>query len=218
MATGDSNDIVKRIKRLIPNRWFAWVAPVRDAILGGVSDSMSWGYGLIIYAKLQTRLATATGPWLDIFSYDFLGSYLQRKGLGDGLFRTVIRSTILQERVTRAGMANALSILTGSAPIIFEPWNTGDTGGYGQGTFAYGKSGGWGSIQLPGQCFIKVRRNVGSGVPRAGGYGSSVGGYGKGSTEYDGPSIDQIGVTDDLIYATIEATKPTGVTCWTQID
>jgi len=73
MATGDSNDILTRVKMLIPFRWFSWVAPIRDAILGGLSDSMAWCYSWIVYAKQQSRIATSTGPFLDLISYDFLG-------------------------------------------------------------------------------------------------------------------------------------------------
>ena len=216
--TGSSDDILARIKLILPKRWFAYDAPLRDAILGGVCDGAAWCYSLITYARLQTRLATATGPWLDILANDYLGTYLQRNGLTDGAFRAVIRSTILQERVTRAGMVNALTNLTGATPFVFEPWNTGDTGAYNRYNFAYGKSGGWGSMQLPGQVFLRVRRTSGSGVANVGGYGSYAGGYGVGSIEYVGGEVEQTGITDAIIYQVIETTKPTGVTVWTQID
>lgn len=223
MATGDSDDILNRITRyLIPNRWFSWVAPLRDAVVGGLADNAAWCYSWIIYARLQSRLATATGVWLDIWSQDFLSNHLPRMGSTDDAFRASIKATVLQVRVTRAGMVNALTALTGNAPWIFEPWNTGDTGAYGVGTFAYGGrsavgSGGWGNMNLPGQFFIQPVRGAGSGVPNVGGWGSIVGGYGIGLLEYFGPQLAQIGVTDANIYSIIETTKPTGVIAWTRI-
>jgi hypothetical protein len=129
-TTGSSADIVRRIHRVLPKRWFQWGAPIRDAILGGLSDSAAWCYDLIGYARAQTRLATAYGVWLDIFALDFLGRYLQRNGAPDDTFRAQIKATVLRERVTRKGMVNAVTALTGKAPWIFEPWNTGDTGAY----------------------------------------------------------------------------------------
>jgi hypothetical protein len=224
MATGDTLDILARVKRLIPGRWFAWVAPLRDGVLGGLSDCAANLYSFIIYARKQTRLATATGIWLDILCYDFLRRHLLRGGTTDDVFRKVIQATILQERVTRKGMISALTTLLGIPPFIFEPWNTNDAGGYGSPNFAYGLAGGWGSIQLPGQVFIRMSRAglAATGVPGVAGYfrgqGSiGIGGYGQGSIEYVSSTTAQVGVTDADIYQTIANAKPSGVTCWTQI-
>lgn len=130
MATGDSADIQSRVTKTIPPRWFSTGAPIANAIIGGLSDLASWLYALLYYAKAQMRLATASGPWLDIYSYDFLGLFLKRKGLADTDFRAKIKQTILQERVTRAGMISTVEALTGSTPIIFEPWSTYDAGAW----------------------------------------------------------------------------------------
>jgi hypothetical protein len=142
----------------------------------------------------------------------------------DVIFRNVIRATILQERVTRAGMINAVTALVGSAPAIFEPWNTNDTGAYSgidgkkYGSMGYGVGrGGYGNMNLPAQTFIKVTRGLPSGIPNVGGYkpgGGSVGGYGVGAEEYVGPLVPLNGVTNDMIYRLISMTKPTGTTCW----
>jgi hypothetical protein len=215
-----SLDIVNRVKMLIPNRWFSWVAPIRDAVLGGLADVMAWCRSLIDYARMQSRLATCTGIFLDIFAFDYLRRYLLRRGANDAVFRAKIKATILQERVTRNGMNYAINQLTGSNPSIFEPWNTGDAGGWGTGLFAFNRAGGWGSIQLPGQVFMRVSRaGVGpTGVPNVEGYGGGLGGYGVGRIEYVGSTVSQIGVTDDDIYQIVQATKPIGTTIWTQID
>jgi hypothetical protein len=353
MTTGSSSDIVSRVKGLIPNKWFKWTAPYRDAILGGIADLASWSYGLIGYARAQTRIGTAYGIWLDIISLDFLGRTLLRGKIQDPTYRALIKATILQERVTRAGMIAAItnlcgvqpgnvqasatatfsgqpanndsisfgdatgntttvtfktsgatgnqvniggtlavtlaslatlvnnsadtnlykwtltvngSVVTGSANVnvlagslannfltwsqassvitlsslslingvtsaatIFEPWNTFDTGAYSgssliagsqkYGSFGYGAGkGGWGSMQLPCQAFVKVTRTTNSGVPLVGGYGGNVAGYGVGSIEYVGTYTALIGVTNQDILNMINRTKPTGMTCWAAID
>ncbi|MBR0693690.1 hypothetical protein [Bradyrhizobium lablabi] len=222
-APSTSDDIVARVKKLIPHRWFRWVAPYRDAIIGGLADSAAWNFTLIAYAKAQTRLATAYGIWLDIFCYDFLGGALTRSGLQDDSFRAVIRATILQERVTRAGMSNAVTRITGLVPLIFEPWNTGDTGGYAHqasgvisgGQFGYGVgNGGYGNMNLPAQVLMQVHRSAPSGVPGVDGYDGTIAGYGAGAIEYVGSTTQLEGITDALIYNQINMTKPTGSIAW----
>jgi hypothetical protein len=222
MTTGSSTDLTTRVKQLVPKRWFRWVAPYRDAIIGGLSDSASWNYGLIAYARAQTRLATAYGIWLDIFAYDFLGRFLTRSNAQDDTFRRIIRATILQERVTRAGMINAVTMLTSNAPRIFEPWNTFDTGAYTglPNTPRYGSmcydvgQGGYGNMLLNDQAFINVARGSGSGVPNVDGYNNTIAGYGVGSIEYVGLKSELWGITDAMIYQLISMTKPTGTTMW----
>lgn len=222
-TTGSSDDILSRVKRLIPSRWFAWVAPYRDAIIGGLSDSAAWNYTLIGYAKAQTRLATAYGVWLDILCFDFLGGVLTRGGMLDDAFRAVIKATILQERVTRPGMINAVMKVTGLAPTIFEPWNTGDTGAYGNkaigqicgGQFGYGVgNGGYGNMNLTAQSLMQVYRSAPSGVPDVDGYDGAIGGYGVGAIEYVGSTTQLEGITDEVIYKVINLTKATGSIVW----
>ncbi len=215
---GDSNDILSRVKKLIPGRWFAWSAAVRDALLGGISDQFAWGYAWIVYARQQSRIATSTGIFLDIIAFDFLGRFLRRKGTIDNAFRASIIATILKERVTRTGMKNALGILTGSAPVIFEPWNTNDTGAYGvHGTAAYGRAGGWGNRDLPGQVFMKVRHGIGVPIPDVDGYGTYRGGYGTGYSVYSSPAQIAAATDAQQIYDMITTTKPTGVIAWVAI-
>jgi hypothetical protein len=225
MATGDSADILARVKRLIPSRWFQWAAPLRDGVLGGLSDCAAALYSFIVYVRTQSRLATATGIWLDIFCYDYLRRFLLRQGRNDTLFRAIIRATILQERVTRQGMRAVLTQVLNIPPFIFEPWNTNDAGGYRAPNIAYGQAGGWGSLQYPAQVFIRVSRSgLGpSGVPNVGGWyrgqnsGRAAGGYGQGAIEYVSPTTPMIGVTDADIFQIIAQTKPSGVTCWVQL-
>lgn len=228
-VVGTPNNIADRIKKIIPGRWFLWIAPYRDALLGGLADSASWNYSLIAWARLQTRIATATDVWLDIISYDFMGRYLPRRGLPDNQFQPLISATILQERVTRAGMQSAISKLVGVAPTIIEPWNPNDCGGYGTNNSAYGRAGYWGSVALQNQVFIKISRIAlgPSGVPNVAGYGSWAGGWSSaatssssltsttyGSTEYIGSQVNQVGVTDPVIEQIIGAVRPTATLAW----
>jgi hypothetical protein len=237
MATGDATDIVARVKQLIPFRWFKWTAPMRDAVLGGLADSAAWCYQWIVFDRRQSRIATSTGIFLDIISYDFLRRHLPRGQMDDNTFRARILATILQERVTRKGMVSALTNFVGTTPNIFEPWNTGDAGAWSgrtvaqasHGLFAWanasgaGGAGGWGSTDLPAQCFINLTRSKFSGVPNVAGWSSTghlsgLGGWGVGSIELIGASISQVGVTDPMIYDTINTTRPTGSICWTRFN
>ncbi|NPU23923.1 hypothetical protein [Bradyrhizobium denitrificans] len=226
MTTRSSDDIVAKVVSTIPRRWFKWVPPIRNAVIGGAADGAAWCYGLIGYARAQTRLASAYGIWLDLLARDFVADFLVRGGANDDTFRARLRATILQERVTRKGMIAAVTALTGNTPVVFEPWHTGDTGAYSgagakYGQFGYGVgSGGYGNMNLPAQIFMKVKRGAPSGVPNVGGWSNknlaitTPGGYGAGSWEYLGPSTRLSGITDAMIYDVINKTKPTGVTVW----
>ncbi len=220
MATGDSDDIVGRVRKTIPRRWFTWTAKLRDALLGGIADGAAFSYSFYRYARLQTRISWATGPWLDLISYDFLGRTLPRGGLQDEQYRALILATILQERVTRAAMVKILTKLNGSTPWIFEPWNTGDTGAWSNaskkfGSMGYGVGhGGWGNMNMPGQVLMQVKRSAPSGVPNVTGWGRPAGGWGQGKIEYVGLSTQQTGLTDAQIYQVINQTRPTSVAVW----
>ena len=206
--------MLARIKRVVPPRWFAYVAPLRDAVLGGLADQLAWVYSLIAFAKLQTRITTATGLFLDLIAFDYFGLFIRRRAAElDAAFMPRIKREIVRERVTRKGMIAALTDLTGRAPIVFEPRSTFDAGGWGT-HCGYGVAGGYGNIALNNQVFLTVYRPGLQGVPGVDGYGGGLGGYGVGAIEYVGASMITGAVTDADIYATIEATKPTGAICW----
>jgi hypothetical protein len=215
MATGDSNDMLSRLKSLIPGGWFADVAPIRDAVLGGISDSLAWIYGFILYAKLQTRLATATAPFLDIASLDFFGNALPRRnGESDAAFSGRIRNEIMRERQTRSAIVTAVTNLTGRAPIIIEPANPSDTATYGNGSY-YGQSGLYGSLLLRNQVFIIAFRPLGAGIANVRGYASGF--YGTPLSRYVDLSEIKGPVLDGDIYAVIARTVAAGVTAWVEI-
>lgn len=193
-------------------------SPVLDGLLSGCAATWSWVYSLLSFTKLQTRIATASGIFLDIIAYDFFANFLGRRSLElDSVFRGRIQRELFREKGTRAGLVKAVTDLTGRAPFLFEPGYTNDTGGYNTGSMGYGVAGGYGSIALPFQCFIKVYRPVGGGISSIGGYGSSPGGYGVGSLEYVNPSMYNVPVTDQDILNTINDVKPAATIVWTYI-
>lgn len=227
MATGDQQDMLGRMKAVIPTRWTSDVplTPILDGTLTGIAFIWAYVYGLFLWAKLQTRIATSTGVMLDISALDYFGSGLSRNpGETDSTFSTRIRANLLPPGVTRAAVSQAVKGLTGVAPIIFEPADTGDTGGYGGGEakvwtgLAYGKAGGYGSLALPFQAFITVFPPPSGGVPNVNGYGGYLGGYGAGSIEYVSPSMFESDVTDAEVYEAIINAAPAGSTIWTRIS
>lgn len=132
MTTGDSQDIVARLKTEIPNGWLGGDTPFQDGVLSGIADGDANIYALAQYAKLQTRIQTATGGWLDLIALDFYGTTLPRgAGENDSSYRTRIRAGLFAKANTRAAIAAALLALTGSEPTIIEPWNPNDTNVWG---------------------------------------------------------------------------------------
>src|ERR1700734_598030 len=105
MATGDVQDIVARIKAVLPNGWFTGSTPILDGVLKGSAAALAQVYSLISYAQLQTRLATATDGFLDLISFDYFGSLYPRKPMeADSAFRSRIQAELFLERGTRHGL------------------------------------------------------------------------------------------------------------------
>jgi len=216
--TGDEADMRGRLASLLPLRWFPDATPVLSALLAGLAEGWAWLYAMLSYAKLQTRIATATDTFLDLISQDCFGATLPRRpGESDGSFRARIRHELLRERATRAALASVLSDLTGRAPAIFEPSRPADTGAYGI-ALGYGAAGGWGSLQLPYQSFVTAFRPLTIGVPLAAGWTSEAGGWGAGAIEYVSRAMIEAQVTDADIAAAIARTVPVATIAWTRIS
>jgi len=217
---GDKLDTFKRLKTLIPFSWFGDNSTNIDSLLQGAATAASWTYELLTYAKLQTRLKTATDYWLDLIGFDFFGaSFLRRTGQGDESFRAKILANLFRERATRNGMIAVLTELTGKVPVIFEPVRSGDVGAYNV-SAAYGITR-YGSSSIPYQCFIDVSRDPETTLSSYGGYGSTPMAYGVTASSlnaYASGGLAQSLLIDADIYATIEATKPAGTICWTRIS
>ena len=210
--TGDTPDFVSRLKANLPTRWFPDATPVLDAVLTGLATAWSSLYALLADVRLQSRIATATGSFLDGASADFFAARLPRRTAEpDGAFRVRIMRALAREHATRAALASMLRDLTGRTPTIFEPARIADTGAYATPAMGYGVAGAWGSLALPFQVFVTVRRPQGSGIASIAGYGTP------------GPlaraSLAQISgqVTDRDIYAAIASVMPTATTAWTHI-
>jgi len=220
MATGDQADIFARIKATLPP-WFGDNTPNIDAIITGFAELGAFLYQLYSYAKIQTRILTATDGWLDMVSADFFGSALPRKAnQSDASFRANIIANLFRERGTRNAIIKVLVALTGRTPIIYEPMRPMDCGGYG---IAYGYSAGigaYGSILIgPYQGFITAFRPLGTGIPNIAGYGISFAGYGVPSQgKYADISEIQNAISDADIYAAIDSVKPAATIPWTRIQ
>ncbi len=233
MSTGTQSDMLSRLKAVLPAGWFpatsagqASATPVLDGILSGIAWSLSCAFLLIQYAFAQTRIATATDIWLDLIALDYFGLNLTRSnGQTDASWSAQIQTNLLAPRGTRAAMINALTNLTGVAPVIFEPFYPADTGAYGYGGLGYGVAGGYGSLALPGQAFITAYRQIEGGIPNIAGYAGNEStpkyapaGYGYGLIQYATLAQAATQIEDAEIYATVAATQASGVCCWTRIE
>ena len=225
--TGDQADIASRLRSVLPSRWFADSAPILDTLLNGIASGWEYIHRLLRHAQLQTRMATASGIWLDLAARDFFGAHLCRvAGQSDDAFRLIVRRNILRSLGTRSALASALTDLTGRQPLIFEPRNTSDTGGYGSlgtqgsilgGGIGYGTSGGWGNLDSPFQCFVTVFRPHANGVANVSGWGVYAGGYGVGSLEYVDTDIAYGYISDKQIVEALTWVKPVGSVVWAKI-
>jgi hypothetical protein len=214
-ATGDVPDIVARLKAVLPARWFGDDTPVLDAVLAGLAAGWSTMYAQLQAARTQARVMTATGGFLDLIASDFFGPRLRRKpGQGDDALRTAIGLELRRERGTRAALAAALTDATGNTPHIFEPLCPADTGAWNQ-AWGYGTSGGWGSLALPFQCLVTIRRPAGGGIPLTPPWGGPAG-YGIAAAWAD-LSMLQSATADSDIYTAAAAVMPTAAIAWVNI-
>ena len=218
MATGDGDDQFARLKSLLPP-WFGDASTLIDSILRGFAQINAFLFDTIAFAKLQTRIKTATGGWLDLIAADFFGDGATRAaGQSDASFRALILANLLRERGTRRALSTVLTDLTGIEPVIFEPSRVQDTGAYNAPIMGYGLAGRYGSLSLPFQTFVIAQRPAGSGIPRIAGYNIPAGGYARPSrAAYASLSMVQELVTDLDILAAVDAVKPAGTIIWVRI-
>jgi hypothetical protein len=211
MASSPS-DIVTRLKAVLPTRWFPDQTPVLDTILNGLATAWSSLFALLATVQLQSRIATATGQFLDGASTDFFATRLPRRTTEpDDAFRIRIQQQLVREHATRAAITSVVEDLTGKAPVIFEPSRIADTAGYTTGNLAYGEAGAWGSLLLPFQVFVTAHRAQGVGIAYVAGYGSP------GPLARASLAAAAGQVTDADIYAAIASVMPTGTRAWTRI-
>lgn len=204
MATGDIKNIIRRLSSLIPSSWFSkasstghWWDGGTDigALLQGFGTVANWAYNQAVLAKAQMRLLTSSGMFIDLWSYDRLGAYIQRKpGETDALWSMRVQKEVCRIRVSRSGMSQAILDLTGTAPIIIEPWNTGDCGAWSTGVGSsalptpsswvtgVNSSGnavqgqyGWGTQAWTAVVLMIVKLPGLQGIPSIGGWSTGVG-------------------------------------------
>jgi hypothetical protein len=222
IADGDTSALFeRRLKSLIPRGWVLRTAPIFDAVLGGLGDSLANFYTLLKSVKAQTRIATAGGWFLDLIGWDFLGAnYLRKDKEADDHWRARIIREVLRPRATRLGITTAVEDLTGRTPKIYEPWNaTDDGGGYGAvgGRIAYGQSGYYGSVVLPAQVFVTVYKTGLSGIPTITGYGYGNGGYGVGKIAYASTTQVEGEISDAEIFDCVHQNIAAGAKAWVAI-
>lgn len=225
--TGDLPDIVSRLQAVLPKRWFAENSPNLTGILQSIASPWVWLYDTVSYVISQTRLGTATDEWLDLISYDYFGNWNSRSfNELDFNYRTRIKAALLCEAATRSAVSSGLTALTGNPPIIFEPANCMDAGSYGQSSagspglgtgLAYGVAGGWGSLVLPRQFFVRTHRPPTLGISMLAGYCTSNGAYGEGTISYVDLSLLPGHVTDQDIRTTLTRLLPVNAIAWLQI-
>jgi hypothetical protein len=220
MTTGDSNDTLARLKAVLPSSWFRNSHVDIDALMSGIGVNESAIYAMQQYAKLQTRVSTATGGWLDLIAQDFFDSrFLRRLNETDTSFAARIKQELIRSRQTRSAILQMLLDLTGQKATLQEPWNPLDWGGYGLPYSGYGIAMGYGSLQLRNQMFITAVRPNGGGIPNVAGYGTVASGYGAGNGRGEYADISQVTspVPDSEIYARIQQTIAAGTTAWVTI-
>jgi len=220
MATGDQNDIYTRLKALLPPTWFGDSSPFLEGALNACASALSWCYSLYVYARLQTRITTATGGWLDLAAYDYFGTSLQRPaGMSDDLFRNQMKINLFRARGTRQAIIDILEELTGNTPTIFEPQRPLDTGSYGGPMIGYGVAGGYGSVLIPYQAFVIAYRPKGTGIPYVAGYQTTPAGYSSPSRgQYVSQEMVTGKVTDAQVYEAVAAVKMEGTLVWVKLQ
>jgi hypothetical protein len=223
MAIGDQADFQGRLRALLPAAWFGDTYPVLDLVLAGIGNALATIYLLIAFTRAQTRLATTQGGFVDLWANDYLGaSIIRLPQETDTAFKTRTQWTITAPRGTKAALKEMLEFLTGNAPRVIEPANTGDTGGWagplgteGGGLFAWDDgsglvgAGAWGSMLLPYQLFITVYRpalqasaSLGGWTGALGTEGDALGGW-SGAAPYTSDSGSLAFTDDDMVAATL---------------
>lgn len=220
MAKGDKNDFYARLRSLLPTGWFADNSPLLNSVLVGAAQTLALCYALYRYGHKQTRISTATDGWLDMAANDFFGDALQRQvDMTDDVFRKQTMNHLFRECGTRQAIIRVLKEMTGKTPVVFEPQRPEDTGSYGGPALGYGTAGGYGSLMMPYQAFVIVRRHHFSALPYIAGYHTTPSGYRMPSRgQY--VSLDKFRgeVTDAQIYAAVAEVKLEGTLVWVRLQ
>lgn len=212
---GDADDVRQRLFRWLPSRWFPAGSGTRIyALLSGFATAFAQVFQQIEYTRNQSRLATSTEGWLDLTSYDFFrGQLPRRQQETDDRFRLRIGQEVFRERNTRHAIDQAIIDLTGHPPILFEPWNTFDTGGWDTPAMGWDEAGAWGDVDLMYQIFVNAFRPSGQGIPSAGGWDTPSLGWDAWG-EWTDDTMIIAAITDSMIYAAVSGVVPAGMIAW----
>lgn len=211
-------DLLGRLKMVLPARWFSDNAPVLDAVLSGVANAWVEVFSLLDEADAQRRIGTAGGVFLDIAALDYFGQGLTRRAAEvDTAYSVRIQQNLVRPRATRASVVQVLQDLTGRTPSVFEPRNPADTGGYNV-NMGYGLAGGYGSMTIPYQFFVRAYRPNSLPVSNASGYVTGPGGYNAAPAFYADTTDFQGNINDAEIYANVASVVPTTSIAWTNIS
>ncbi len=122
MPLYDSGDFSRRVAALFPQSWVSQQAlvtnssPLTNGVFGSFCQStgvgLSYVYNLLVYAKLQMRLATATDKNLDQASLDFFsfGGLPRAAGESDASFSNRIRQQLTLPQPTLAGIQSVVTL------------------------------------------------------------------------------------------------------------
>lgn len=224
--TGDQNDCFWRLRQALPGAWFPVPAinadgspqlvTLIDRLLWGMAWMLAFAYSLLVYIRLQTRIASASDGNLDLIAGDFFGLGLPRDANeSDASYRARIQVQMFRPRATRPALAAILAQLTGNEPLIIEPQRPADCGGYGRPVMGYGAAGRYGSLACPYQAFVEVYRPRSIGVANTPGYGCPQGGYGVACEWVAAGSL--ISLSDANIFAAVESVRPIGSRVWVRL-
>ena len=173
MADTTQSGFALRIRRLLPTGWFppppaagqAEQAPVLNALLQGYGYVFAWVWAMLAGTADQTRLATMTGAFLDMFATDFFGTLLTRNpGESDDAFRTRIEEALFPSLGTRPDVVHVMADEVGTPGRVIEPRNATDCKGLGNlsapatgGGYGYGVAAlRYGSRGVPFQLFAQL--------------------------------------------------------------
>lgn len=211
MATGDVADCTARIAATLPP-WVPTSLPIINAVLTGLGKGFSHVYHLISFVRTQSRIATATGGFLDIIAADFFGTnMLRRAAEPDSVYQARLLKELLRPRVTLAAIKQMLIDLTGRTPSIIVPGNPGNIGGLDIGTLALDTDGCSIFAGVNNQIFITAFRPIGNGVPLVSGLDSFPSGLDVGNISLVDLSQITGPLTDAEITAQILRTVAAGI-------
>ena len=149
--------MARRVRLMLPRGWFSDEAPLLEAVTSGLGAAWAGLYALLGAVRLQARLATVSGQFLDLACGDYFGGRLARRG---GELEEALRGRLLRamrrERATRGALIGAAAE-AGYSARVFEAARPADTGAYGVANgLAWGVAGGWGSLAMPLECLVTV--------------------------------------------------------------